>query len=108
VKTKFATAVALPTTMPMAPARATGALPENEEQPIHPLYRYAYVSDREEGLILIDVTTLTDGNPSNNFLKRAVTFNPRVVAGAETWHRRPRYAYVGCARDSSSSTSTSR
>src|SRR5205823_9270775 len=76
VKTKFASAVALPTTMPMAPTRRTQFLAENEEQPIHPLYKYAYVADREEGLILVDVTTLSDANPSNNFLDRAVTFNP--------------------------------
>ncbi len=76
VKTKFAAALALPSTMPMDPLRKTQFLPENQEQPIHPLYRYAYVADREEGLVLVDVTTLTDGNPSNNFLSRALTFNP--------------------------------
>jgi len=76
VKTKFAAAVALPTTMPMDPTRKTQFIPENEEQPIHPLYRYAYIADREEGLIVVDVTTLTDGNPSNNFLTRALTWNP--------------------------------
>jgi hypothetical protein len=98
VKTKFATSVALPTTMPMAPARTTGANPENAEQPIHPLYRYAYVSDREEGLILADVTTLTDGNPENNFLRRALTFNPGgALTGAETVTIAGRWAYVGAA-----------
>jgi hypothetical protein len=76
VKTKFAAALALPSTMPMDPLRKTALLAENEEQPIHPLYRYAYIADREEGLVLVDVTTLTDGNPSNNFLTRALTFNP--------------------------------
>jgi hypothetical protein len=76
VKTKFAAAIALPSTMPMDPTRKTQFIPENEEQPIHPLYRYAYIADREEGLVLVDVTTLTDGNPSNNFLTRALTFNP--------------------------------
>ena len=76
VKTKFAAAVALPSTMPMDPLRKTQFIPENEEQPIHPLYRYAYVADREEGLVIVDVTTLTDGNPSNNFFTRALTFNP--------------------------------
>jgi len=81
VRTKFAAAVALPTTMPMAPTRQTGLLPENQEQPIHPLYKYAYIADREEGLILVDVTTLTDGNPSNNFFTRALTFNPGGAAG---------------------------
>jgi hypothetical protein len=99
VKTRFATAVALPTTLPMAPLRTTGSLPGNEEQPIHPLYRYAYISDREEGLILVDVTTLTDGNPSNNFLTRALTFNPaEALHGAETVTVAGRYAYVGCER----------
>ncbi|HWS71028.1 MAG TPA: hypothetical protein VN605_02890, partial [Thermoanaerobaculia bacterium] len=96
VRTKDATALALPTTMPMAPARTTGAKAENEEQPIHPLYRYAYVSDREEGLIVVDVTTLTDGNPSNNFLSRAATFNPAgALEGAQSIAIAGRYAYVG-------------
>jgi hypothetical protein len=76
VKTKFASAVALPTTMPMQPNRQTQFIPENQEQPIHPLYKYAYIADREEGLILVDVTTLTDGDPSNNYLSRALTWNP--------------------------------
>jgi hypothetical protein len=76
VKTSFAAAVALPSTMPMDPTRKTQFVPENEEQPIHPLYRYAYIADREEGLVIVDVTTLTDGNPGNNFLSRALTFNP--------------------------------
>jgi len=84
VKTKDAAAVALPTTMPMDPTRKTQFLAENEEQAIHPLYRYAYIADREEGLILVDVTTLTDGNPSNNFFTRALTFNP-----TETRHPLP-------------------
>jgi hypothetical protein len=79
VPTRDAAAVALPTTMPMAFDRAPG--PENEEQPIHPVYRYAFVADREEGLILVDVATLTDGEPRNNFLRRAVTFNPEGVLG---------------------------
>jgi hypothetical protein len=74
VPTRDAAAVALPTTMPMAFDREPWAA--NREQAIHPLYRYAYVADREEGLILVDVATLTDGEPRNNFLRRAVTFNP--------------------------------
>ena len=58
VKTKFASAVALPTTMPVDPSRKTALIPENQETPMHPLYRYAYIADREEGLIMVDVTTL--------------------------------------------------
>lgn len=98
VRTKFAAAVALPATMPMAPNRKTQFLPENEEQPIHPLYRYAYIADREEGLILVDVTTLTDGIPSNNFLQRAVTFNPNgALTGANAIAVAGRWVLIGGA-----------
>ena len=38
----------------------------NQEQPFHPLYNYAFVTDAEEGLILVDVNTLADGEPRNN------------------------------------------
>jgi hypothetical protein len=96
VKTKFASAVALPTTMPVAPTRKTQFIPENEEQPIHPLYKYVYVADREEGLILIDVTTLSDTNPSNNFLSRAVTFNPGgALNGARSIYVAGRWVFIG-------------
>ena len=99
VRTKYATAVALPTTMPIAPTRKTASIPANQEQPFHPLYRYAYISDREEGLILVDVTTLTDGNPSNNFFERALTFNPgEALSGAETLTVAGNYVYVGTER----------
>jgi len=91
VKTTFAAAVALPTTMPMDPLRKTQFIAENNEQPIHPLYKYAYIADREEGLIVVDVSTLTDGNPANNFFTRALTYNPRhdefIGEGPERIHR---------------------
>jgi hypothetical protein len=74
VKTKYATAVAAPTTLAVDPARTR--VKENEEQPIHPLYGYLYVVDKHEGLILVNAATLLDGDPLNNYLKRAVTFNP--------------------------------
>ncbi|MGH8010858.1 MAG: hypothetical protein ACREQ3_28055, partial [Candidatus Binatia bacterium] len=48
VRSKYATAVALPTNMPIAPYRKT--LPENQEQPWHPIYHYAFFTDRYEGL----------------------------------------------------------
>ncbi|MBK5258215.1 MAG: hypothetical protein JJE51_01360 [Thermoanaerobaculia bacterium] len=96
VKTKYAAAVALPTTMPMDPTRKTTAIPENQEQPIHPLYRYAYIADKEEGLILVDVTTLHDANPSNNFFSRAVTFNPdEALEGAQSIYVAGRWVLVG-------------
>lgn len=77
VRTRDATALALPSTMPMALGRTPE--PENLEQPIHPIYRYALIADREEGLVLVDVATLTDGEPRNNFLERALTYNPDGV-----------------------------
>ncbi|MFL6247522.1 MAG: hypothetical protein ACJ74H_15960, partial [Thermoanaerobaculia bacterium] len=98
VKTTFAAAVALPSTMPMDPLRKTQLIPENEEQPIHPLYRYAYIADREEGLVLVDVTTLTDGNPANNFLTRALTFNPDyILEGASAIAVAGRWLFVGAS-----------
>ena len=48
---------------------------ENQEQPFHPIYNYAFITDRDEGLIAIDVNTLADGEPRNNFLERALTWN---------------------------------
>ena len=99
VRTKFASAVALPTTMPMAPDRKTGSIPENQEQPIHPLYKYAYIADREEGLILVDVTTLTDGNPSNNFFTRALTWNPdHALDGANSIYVAGRWLFIGASK----------
>jgi len=96
IKTKFASAMALPTTMPMEPNRKTQLDPENQEQPIHPLYKYAYIADKEEGLILTDVTTLTDGNPSNNYLTRALTFNPDgALEGASAIYVAGRWVYMG-------------
>src|ERR1051326_6572315 len=98
-RTKGASAAALPTTMPMAPDRKTGSIPENQEQPIHPLYKYAYIADREEGLILVDVTTLTDGNPSNNFFTRALTWNPdHALDGANSIYVAGRWLFIGASK----------
>ena len=52
VHTKYATSVALPSTLALDPARVR--LPENEEQPIDMFYAYVYVSDREEGLVVVE------------------------------------------------------
>src|SRR6185295_13553003 len=82
VATKDAAAIALPATMPMAPGRRPD--PANREQPIHPIYRYAFVADRIEGLVAFDTTVLTDGDPENNFLSRAWAFDGGGrLAGAE-------------------------
>src|SRR6185295_15370853 len=97
VATKDARWIASPTTLAVDPARRRN--PENEEQPIHPLYAYLYVADAEEGLILINAATLLDGDPRNNFLKRAVTFNPDgVLRGANHVFTAGNYAYVSSER----------
>jgi len=37
--------------------------PANQEQKVHPLYDYAYVTDREEGLVIVGpLHTLLDGD----------------------------------------------
>ena len=59
IATKHATSFDLPTTMPVAPFRKQ--LPENQENPLHPIYHYAAITDAEEGLILVNVDTLADG-----------------------------------------------
>jgi hypothetical protein len=103
VPTKNAVAVASPTTLGVDPLRQQ--LPENEEQPIHLLYGFLYVTDKEEGLVIIGdanlkskspgVGTLLDGNPSNNFLKRALAFNPNgILTGARRITIAGTYAYV--------------
>jgi hypothetical protein len=87
VKTKYATAVAAPSTLAVDPARwrmttdgkmispdEARRLPReqllNEEQPIHPVYAYLYVVDKYEGLIVVNAATLLDGDPLNNYLRR--------------------------------------
>ena len=103
VPTKNALAVASPTTLGVDPLRQQ--LPENEEQAIHLLYGFLYVADKEEGLVIIGdpnlkskspgVGTLLDGNPANNFLKRALAFNPGgVLTGARRITIAGTYAYI--------------
>ena len=78
IASRNATCVALPTNQPIDPPRNTGEKMrvENQELPFHPLYNYAYVVDAVEGLIITDVRTLADREPRNNFLGRALTWNP--------------------------------
>lgn len=101
VKSKDCVAVASPTTLGVDPARTHD--PMNQEQPIHLLYAFLYMADREEGLILVNAATLLDGDPTNNFLKRAVTFNPEgklkdatnlVVAGTRVYYTTDHALYV--------------
>ncbi len=124
VPSKFATAVAAPSTLAVDPARwrtvqnENGTLKQvppdealrlnadadkagkprpaiNEEGPIHPLYAYLYVADKFEGLILVNAATLLDGDPRNNFLSRALTYNPNgVLTGATNITLAGNFAYV--------------
>ena len=77
VETADATCVALPTNQPINPALNQGELMRdtNQEQPFHPIYNYAFITDSEEGLILVNVNTLVDGDLRNNFLERALTWD---------------------------------
>src|SRR5581483_2571291 len=107
LKTQFATAVATPSTLAVDPLRQH--FPQNEEQPVHLMYGFLYVADKYEGLIVVGnpdlkskspgVGTLLDGDPNNNFLKRAVTFNPDgILNGARRITIAGVYAYVLCDR----------
>jgi hypothetical protein len=85
IPSRNASCVALPTNQPINPERNVGdkMRTDNQEQPFHPLYNYAYITDMQEGLILTGVNTLADGEPRNNFLHRALTWNPNgVLSGA--------------------------
>jgi hypothetical protein len=101
VASRDATCVALPTNQPINPARNTGDLMRkvNEEQPFHPIYHYAVVTDAEEGLILVNVDTLADGEPRNNFLRRALTWDgDGALKGARHATLGGRYAYIATPR----------
>ena len=97
IASQNATCVALPTNQPINPLRNQGRNEtldpthdygpvmrgENEEQVMHPLYSYAYITDAVEGLILTNVNTLQDQEPRNNFLTRALTWNEGgILTGA--------------------------
>jgi hypothetical protein len=103
IHTKYATSIALPSTLALDPGRLRR--PENEEQEIPLFYAYVYVSDREEGLVISQVATLVDGNPDNNFLKedQTIRFNPNgaltgasfvAAAGHRLYMTTPRGLYV--------------
>ena len=92
-----ATCVALPTNQSIAPLRNEGELMRvtNLEQPFHPIYSYAAISDSVEGLILVDINTLADRDPQNNFLSRAITWNENnILSGARHVMLAGHFAYV--------------
>jgi hypothetical protein len=96
-----ATCVALPTNQSIAPLRNQGDLMRitNQEQPFAEIYHYAFISDSHEGLIVTNVDTLSDGEPRNNFLTRAATWNPDgVLDGARHIVVGGDYAYITTPR----------
>lgn len=97
VETENATCMALPTNQPIHPDRNKGGLMRvvNQEQAFHPIYNYAAIVDSEEGLILVDINTLADGEPRNNFLQRALTWNKNgILNGAQYVLFGGHYLYV--------------
>lgn len=105
VKTKNATSVCSPSTLALDPTRPRR--PENEEGPISPLYAFIYVTDSVEGLVVVGnrpgdkngtgVATLLDGDPDNNFISKALAFNPGGrLNGARHMRLHGHYAYVAC------------
>jgi len=77
VRSQNATCVVLPTNQPIHPDRNEGDLMriDNQEQPFHPIYDFAFITDSEEGLILTDINTIADKEARNNHLDRALTWN---------------------------------
>lgn len=97
IQSENATCVTLPTNQPIYPPRNEGQLMRevNLEQPFHPIYNYALITDSREGLILTNVNTLADGEPRNNFLERALTWNPgNILNGARHLTLGGYYAYI--------------
>ena len=122
VPTRYATSVCSPSTMALDPTRQRFASNEEgkitelgdpkkvliRDRGIHPMYAYLYVTDRDEGLVVIGnsagnrltgpgVVTLIDGNPENNFLDRVLTYNPGgLLKGARRMTFYGHYAYICC------------
>ncbi|MBU6253421.1 MAG: hypothetical protein KGN98_09530, partial [Alphaproteobacteria bacterium] len=96
VKSTNATCMALATNQPINPAKNTAEMRAmNQEQAFHPIYKYAFVTDRVEGLILVNIETLADGDPRNNFLHRALTWNEgNILKGARHITLGGHYAYI--------------
>ena len=97
IKSANATCIVLPTNQPIHPDRNKGKLMRevNQEQPFHPIYNYALVTDAQEGLILFDTNTFSDADPLNNNIERAVTWNANgVLNGAKYMVLGGYYAYV--------------
>ena len=98
VKTTNATCMAIGTNQPISISRNDHIVkdfPENHEQSFHPLYRYAVITDSVEGLVLVDIDTMANGEFRDNKLTRALTWNPdNVLKGARHVTLAGNYAYI--------------
>ena len=95
VRSKFATCVAAPSTIVPDPTRKH--FPENDEPRVAGIYGLIFFTDKFEGLVAVGAGTLLDGDPLNNFVKRAWTFNPdNILAGASHVITVGNYVYVTC------------
>jgi hypothetical protein len=95
IRSKYATCVAAPTTIAPDPTRKH--FPENDEPRVAGIYGLIFFTDRYEGLVAVGAGTLLDGDPLNNFVKRAWTFNPdNILAGASHVITVGNYVYVTC------------
>jgi hypothetical protein len=93
VDTEDATSVKAPSTQGVDPTRSQD--PKNLEQSVHMIYAFLFVTDAKEGLILVGAGTLLDGDPDNNYLERALTFNPDgALTGARNCTVVGHYVYV--------------
>ncbi len=106
IETTNATCMALATNQPIAPTRNTEQMREiNQEQPFLPIYNYAVITDASEGLILVNVNTLADGEFRNNKFKRfefgdgTDAWNPDgVLNGASHVHLAGEIAFITTSR----------
>ena len=110
LKTKYAQSIASPTTLGVDPLRTQNPVNEEQKQiPMNLFYGFLYVADKYEGLVIVGdpnlkakspgVGTLLDGDPTNNFLKRALAFNPDgALNGAHRIAFAGTYAYILCDR----------
>jgi hypothetical protein len=95
VRTKYATAVAAPTTLAPDPTRVHFSI--NHEPSVPAFYGNLYITDKYEGLIIVGAATTINGNPLDNFLKRELTFNPGgILNGATNIATVGTYAYICC------------
>ena len=95
IRSKYATCVAAPSTIAPDPTRKH--FPENDEPRVAGIYGLIFFTDRYEGLVAVGAGTLLDGDPLNNFIKRAWTFNPdNILAGASHVITVGNYVYVTC------------